>query len=146
MDTKSKNKNSNSELNIAPFAYRVTVNDRLDFAVKALKLFNMKIKLLNDTNDGKNVPAIEERHIYLLAYYMIYGISKKTREDYAYVKNIGVQTVDVMSSRLSVAGFISRDKYNRNKLVLHPRIEELARFILKDTEKQKCFIFIIGEK
>jgi hypothetical protein len=138
METKG---NGNREGGHLFFAYGIKVNDRLDFAAKAVELFNAKMKLLGN----EHVSVMQKRHVLLLAYYLVYGTSKKMREDYAYAMNYSVKSVDVMSSCLSKAGYVMRDKQNMNKLVLCPEMESLSKFILKDTDKQKCFVFIMGD-
>jgi hypothetical protein len=124
---------------LSAFAYRISAKDPLDFAAKALMLFKMKLKL----QSGARVAKIQDRHIDLLAHYLVYGVSKKTREEYARSMHYGMGSINTMSSGLSKAGFLVNEK---NRLDLHPVMKSLSRFILQETDKHKGFFFLMDRE
>jgi hypothetical protein len=124
---------------LSTFAYRISAKDPLDFATKALMLFKMKLKL----QSGARAAKVQDRHIDLLAHYLVYGVSKKTREEYARSMHYGMGSINTMSSCLSKAGFLVNEK---NRLALHPIMKSLSRFILQETGKHKGFFFLMDRE
>jgi hypothetical protein len=125
------------DLNGKPlFGVIIKYNDRIDMAIKALQLLDATLKMQNEE-------GLQDRHIGLLAWYMLYGVSQQAREEYAKAIDRKPYYVSVISSGLSKAGFIQPCMERRNKYRLHPKIQELADYIKNDGNPEKYFVFVM---
>jgi hypothetical protein len=135
-----------------PYGFSMKAESRLDFAVIALKMFNLKQEIkemesYRKTGVSGSVPVLQDRYIHLMAYFLLYGYSLESRRRYAEINKYTEGTIAQFCSALRGYGYIVQNRGNQRQYDLSPAMKGLAAFVKKRIlpEYIKCFIFLVKE-
>ena len=100
--------------------------DRLDYALKLLHIYNGFLR----AESSKDI--IKDRHINLLAFYMIYGYSSSTRERFSKIYGKRMEYVSVLDSELVKLGFLKDFGKSVKSRDLRVELSRMKRFFVDE--------------
>lgn len=100
--------------------------DRIDYALKLLHIYNSFLR----AESSKDI--IKERHINLLAFYMIYGYSSSTRERFSKIYGKRMEYVSVLDSELVKLGFLNDFGKSVKNRDLRVELSRMKRFFVDE--------------
>ena len=118
--------------------------DNIDKVVKVLHLYNGLLK-----SEGKQI--IFDRHIHLLAFYIVWGFSHDISDKYAAVFRLKSGHVNVLNSELAKYGFLVDKRLNSDRVVrdINPNLYVLRKFFVEMTEDNSSgypFVIMLRRK
>lgn len=123
------------------FGGLITYNTRLDLVQKVLRCYNGFLSAM-----GKE--EISERHLYLLACYILYGCSDETALKYMDLQGIGRKYLNVLKTEIKKAGYIICANKRTKEYRLDSNLESIRQFFVlsEENESQSVFNIIFREE
>jgi hypothetical protein len=141
-ETVNNSENKTNVVSLDHYGFEIPYGGKLSFARKALRLFNYASRLSGG-------PTIQERHLSLMSWYLLYGISDKSRREYAAVSGVTLGYVRMMSSELAAKKYIIENTRGRiGDKKFPPEMERLSEFVRREDEAgiTRAFIFCMSKK
>lgn len=116
------------------------VEDELDRLKKVVYLFSCFRKA-----SGQSSKTLRPRLVVLLALYLKYGVSNKTKDKAAEIFEKGRSDINSMNLELRNDNYLIKDKYNTRINHLHKDLEVLQKYVESGEGKDLCFLFTIRD-
>jgi hypothetical protein len=141
-ETVKTNETKKGITQLYPYWFALKVNNRLGFAKIALQLFNLKQQQIGSSR------ILQNRHIELMAYFLVYGFSEETRKNFLNIGHYKSSSIKQLCSYLISAGYIVQDEKNLKLYRLSKVMNDLSNFVHKQVPHGaiKSFGFLVEDK